>query len=83
MSDVERFRAELVEFLERELPAKLGELPPPTADYWGGRTPELPDELASGRALAFGNGKAKYALLETPYHHLPYYLRDIVFLFGP
>jgi protein-tyrosine phosphatase len=42
-------------------------------------TPELPDELASGGALAFGNGKARYALLETPYHHLPYYLRDIVF----
>lgn len=42
-------------------------------------TPDLPDELASGRALAFGNGKARYALLETPYHHLPYYLRDIVF----
>jgi len=42
MSDVERFRAELVEFLERELPAKIGELPPPTVDYWGGRKPELP-----------------------------------------
>ena len=42
MTDVERFRAELVDFLERELPAKLGELPPPTVDYWGGRKPELP-----------------------------------------
>jgi acyl-CoA dehydrogenase len=42
MTDVERFRAELTEFLERELPQKLGELPPPTADYWGGRKPELP-----------------------------------------
>ena len=28
MTDVESFRAELVEFLERELPAQLGELPP-------------------------------------------------------
>src|ERR1044071_2931440 len=42
MTDAERFRAELTEFLERELPQKLGELPPPTADYWGGRKPELP-----------------------------------------
>jgi len=42
MADVESFRAELVEFLERELPGKLGEPPPPTADYWGGRNPELP-----------------------------------------
>jgi protein-tyrosine phosphatase len=41
-------------------------------------TPELPDELANGKALAFG-GKVRYALLETPYHHLPFYLRDIVF----
>jgi alkylation response protein AidB-like acyl-CoA dehydrogenase len=31
-----------VEFLERELPHQLGELPPVTADYWGGRRPELP-----------------------------------------
>lgn len=42
MTDLESFRAELVEFLERELPARLGELPPPTVDYWGGRKPELP-----------------------------------------
>jgi len=42
MTDVESFRAELVEFLERELPRQLGELPPATADYWGGRRPELP-----------------------------------------
>src|SRR5438876_3788708 len=41
-------------------------------------TPELPEELAKGGALAFG-GKVRYALLETPYHHLPFYLRDIVF----
>src|SRR5437899_991705 len=41
-------------------------------------TPELPEELARGGALGFG-GKARYALLETPYHHLPFYLRDIVF----
>src|SRR3954447_14470834 len=41
-------------------------------------TPELPDELAHGTALAFG-GKVRYTLLETPYHHLPFYLRDIVF----
>ncbi|HEU4727931.1 MAG TPA: acyl-CoA dehydrogenase family protein [Kofleriaceae bacterium] len=42
MADVESFRAELAEFLERELPRKVGELPPPTVDYWGGRNPELP-----------------------------------------
>jgi alkylation response protein AidB-like acyl-CoA dehydrogenase len=42
MTDIDRFRAELAEFLERELPALLGELPPPTGDYWGGRKPELP-----------------------------------------
>ena len=42
MTDLESFRAELVEFLERELPRQLGELPPPSADYWGGRRPELP-----------------------------------------
>ena len=41
-------------------------------------TPELPEELAKGGALGFG-GKVRYALLETPYHHLPFYLRDIVF----
>ena len=43
MTDIERFRAELAEFLERELPGQLGELPPAgIADYWGGRKPELP-----------------------------------------
>jgi acyl-CoA dehydrogenase len=43
MTDLESFRAELVEFLERELPRQLGELPPAgIGDYWGGRTPELP-----------------------------------------
>ena len=42
MTDVDSFRTELVEFLERELPGQLGELPPATADYWGGRRPELP-----------------------------------------
>lgn len=41
-------------------------------------TPELPDALAKGGALGFG-GKVRYALLETPYHHLPFYLREIVF----
>jgi protein-tyrosine phosphatase len=41
-------------------------------------TPELPEALATGGALGFG-GKVRYALLETPYHHLPFYLRDIVF----
>jgi protein-tyrosine phosphatase len=40
--------------------------------------PESPDELASGRALTIG-GTSRYALLETPYHHLPFYLREIVF----
>ncbi|HEY0476499.1 MAG TPA: acyl-CoA dehydrogenase family protein [Kofleriaceae bacterium] len=42
MTDVESFRRELAEFLERELPARLGTLPPATGDYWGGRRPELP-----------------------------------------
>ena len=43
MTDIERFRAELAEFLERELAGQLGELPPAgIADYWGGRKPELP-----------------------------------------
>jgi alkylation response protein AidB-like acyl-CoA dehydrogenase len=46
MTDVESFRAELAEFLERELPGRLGELPPPTADYWGGRRPELPHPMS-------------------------------------
>jgi len=46
MTDAERFRADLVELLERELPARLGGLPPPTADYWGGRNPELPHPLS-------------------------------------
>ena len=42
MSDLDSFRSGLAEFLERELPGKLGELPPPSGDYWGGRKPELP-----------------------------------------
>jgi alkylation response protein AidB-like acyl-CoA dehydrogenase len=46
MTDADRFRAELAEFLERELPGKLGELPPPTGDYWGGRRPELPHPMS-------------------------------------
>jgi acyl-CoA dehydrogenase len=46
MTDVESFRAELVEFLERELPKLIGELPPPTGDYWGGRKPELPHPMS-------------------------------------
>ena len=40
MTDVESFRRELKEFLEG-LPKQLGELPPPTAEFWGGRKPEL------------------------------------------
>jgi len=46
MTDVESFRGQLAEFLERELPKRLGELPPPTADYWGGRKPELPHPMS-------------------------------------
>jgi acyl-CoA dehydrogenase len=46
MTDIESFRGELAEFLERELPRKLGGLPSPTADYWGGRNPELPHPLS-------------------------------------
>jgi alkylation response protein AidB-like acyl-CoA dehydrogenase len=40
MTDVESFRRELREFLEG-LPAQLGEVPPPNAEFWGGRKPEL------------------------------------------
>jgi acyl-CoA dehydrogenase len=46
MTDVESFRGQLAEFLERELPKQLGELPPATADYWGGRKPELPHPMS-------------------------------------
>jgi acyl-CoA dehydrogenase len=46
MTDVESFRRELAEFLERDLPGRLGELPPSTADYWGGRRPELPHPMS-------------------------------------
>jgi alkylation response protein AidB-like acyl-CoA dehydrogenase len=58
MTDVDSFRAGITELLERELPGALGELPPPTADYWGGRNPELPHpqsrrycELMAARGL--------------------------------
>src|SRR5215831_9122686 len=47
MTDTEAFRAELVEFLERELPSKLGgQIPTTIGDYWGGRKPELPHPLS-------------------------------------
>jgi alkylation response protein AidB-like acyl-CoA dehydrogenase len=46
MTDVEQFRGELAEFLERELPREVGELPPPTGEYWGGRNPELPHPMS-------------------------------------
>ncbi len=36
------FRAELTEFLDQELPRQLADLPPITAEYLGGRRPELP-----------------------------------------
>jgi len=42
MTEAETFRAELAELLDRELPRRLGELPPATAEYSGGRRPELP-----------------------------------------
>jgi acyl-CoA dehydrogenase len=42
MTDLERFRGDLADFLDRALPAAVGALPPATAEYWGGRTPELP-----------------------------------------
>jgi acyl-CoA dehydrogenase len=41
MNDLEAFQAELRTFLDG-LPAKLGELPPVSAEYWGGSKPELP-----------------------------------------
>lgn len=46
MTDLDRLRGELSDFLDRELPAAVGDLPPPTADYWGGRNPELPHPSA-------------------------------------
>lgn len=46
MTDVESFRDELAELLEHEIPKQLGGLPSPTADYWGGRNPELPHPLS-------------------------------------
>jgi len=46
MKELESFRRELADLLERELPEKLGTLPPPTSDYWGGRNPELPHPQA-------------------------------------
>ena len=41
MTDIDAFRRDLVAFLERELPEKLGELPPITSEFWGGRKPEV------------------------------------------
>ena len=46
MPDVDRFRAEIAEFLERELPSRLGGAPPSVGDYWGGRRPDLPHPLS-------------------------------------
>src|SRR5215510_12032342 len=42
MTEPETFRAELTEFLDRELPRQLADPPPLTAEYRGGRRPELP-----------------------------------------
>jgi acyl-CoA dehydrogenase len=42
MTEPETFRAELAEFLDHELPRQLADLPPVTADYSGGRRPEMP-----------------------------------------
>jgi acyl-CoA dehydrogenase len=42
MTDVESFRKELQSFLETELPKKVGELPPISSEYWGGKRAELP-----------------------------------------
>ncbi|HEX8114048.1 MAG TPA: acyl-CoA dehydrogenase family protein [Kofleriaceae bacterium] len=41
MTEPETFRTELAEFLDQELPRQLPDLPPITAEYWGGRRPEL------------------------------------------
>jgi protein-tyrosine phosphatase len=40
--------------------------------------PEAPEELVKGSVLGIA-GTTRYVLLETPYHHLPFYLREIVF----
>ena len=50
MIEADDFRRELRDFLERELPAKLGDLPPVTAEYWGGRKPELPHPQSGATA---------------------------------
>jgi len=42
MTEPEAFRAELTDLLDRELPRRLAVLPPITAEYLGGRRPELP-----------------------------------------
>jgi len=67
MTDVDRFRRELTEFLERELPTQVGELPPSTGDYWGGRNPELPHpasrrycEAMAARGLTAPTWPAEY-----------------------
>jgi alkylation response protein AidB-like acyl-CoA dehydrogenase len=46
MTDVETFRRELTQFLEKELPEKLGGTPPLQGEFWGGRKPELPHPLS-------------------------------------
>src|SRR5215475_14562655 len=42
MTEPETFRAELAEFLDRELPRQLADVPPIAAVYSGGRRPEMP-----------------------------------------
>ena len=71
MTDIEKFRGELADFLERELPRQLGEPPPTTGDYWGGRRPDLPhpaskrycDAMArpAGRGRSSGGGGSAWA----------------------
>ena len=67
MTEAETFRAELAELLDGELPRRLGELPPATVEYLGGRRPELPHpnsrrycELMAERGLTAPTWPSEY-----------------------
>jgi protein-tyrosine phosphatase len=78
-------RSDRVQALAREVQERLDQEGIPLRVLPGHELvilPEILDELASGGALSCppeGTGTARYALLETPYHHLPFFLRDILF----
>jgi protein-tyrosine phosphatase len=78
-------RSDRVQSLAREVQERLDQEGIPLRVLPGHELvilPEILDELASGGALPYptdGTGAARYALLETPYHHLPFFLRDLLF----